>query len=143
LDCFSQTDSLFKAITTYQDTTAILISNARNLTISKFQNHDKKAILGLKYFLQKIENKDYISLYPIERWFLDYYVNDYTDILLTVVKFDSVYYNSFKYKKRPYYDLLEMKLDNYSKENLTKYSNQIDSSLLSQEEKDFLKLNLQ
>jgi hypothetical protein len=138
----SKNDSLFKAIASYQDTTSQLIGKARSMLVSKFGDQDLKAIADLKNFLQSAENKDYISLYPFERWLLDYNIDEFGDLLQTTLQFDSAYYSSFKYRVRPQYDLLEKKLIDFSVENRSKLMSQIDNATLDNEKKEFLKLNL-
>ena len=142
ISAYSQNDTLFKAIASYKDTTSQFIGNARGLMLLKFNEGDFKTVSDLKKFLQKSENKDYIFLYPLERWLLDYTLEEYDDIVKTVLQFDSAYYASFSYKVRPAYDLLEKKLIDYFLENRSKQEIAIDHSNLEMEKKEFLKLNL-
>lgn len=139
---YSQNDSLRKEISSFQDTTNQNIAKARGLLLVKFEESDFKAVLELKNYLQKLESKDYISLYPAERWLLDYVLKDYDDVGQTVLSHDSAYYASFNYRIRPAYDLLEKKLVEYAADNLNKLENAIENSNRSKEDKEFLKLNL-
>jgi len=139
---YSQNDSIYKEITSYHDTTSQLIGKARSLLILKFEKKDYREVAGIKDYLQKMENKNYISLYPIERWLLDYESADHNDILNTVLQFDSAYFVSFNSRIKPIYDILEKVLVDYSYDNQSKMYKQIDNSLISIEDKEFLKLNL-
>jgi len=139
---FSQTDSLVKAISAYEDKTEMLITNGRKMLLSNFMDNNFSKVAEVKNFLAKTENKDYIALYPYERWMLDYWTNDYTDILQTTLQFDSTYYASFNYKIRPPYDLLERKVYEATKLNMLELISKIDSSTLDDDNKAFIILNL-
>jgi hypothetical protein len=139
---FSQNDSLRKEISSFQDTANQYIGKARGLLLVKFEERDFKAVLELKNYLQSLESKDYISLYPMERWLLDYTMNEYDDVLQTVLNNDSAYYTSFNYRVRPAYDLLAKKLEEFSSDNASKLEQSIENSNRTREDKEFLKLNL-
>ncbi len=139
---YSQSDNIIREIAMYRDSSSMLISNARNLLVSKLRSDDKKAVIELRDFLVKAETKDHVSLFPTERWLIGYYLNDLVDVLLTVNQFDSAYYSSFKYRKRPEYDLLEKSLSDYTTENFFLITSNIESSAFMLEEIDFLKLHL-
>ncbi|HUW04927.1 MAG TPA: hypothetical protein VMW01_01590 [Williamwhitmania sp.] len=139
---YSQPDSLAKAISAYEDKTEILITNGRKLLLSNFLDNNLLKVAEVKNFLVKTENKDYIALYPYERWMLDYWTRDYADILQTTEQFDSTYYASFSYRIQPPYDLLERKVYEATSLNIAKLISNIDSSNLDSEKKDFLILNL-
>jgi len=142
VNSFSQNDSLFKAISEYEDKTGMLITNGRKLLLSDFLNNDINKVSEVDNFLKKTENKDYIALYPFERWMLDYWTGNFGDILQTTLQFDSSYYASFNYRIKPPYDLLERKVYDATKLNRSSLIHKIDSSKFENDKKDFLKLNL-
>jgi len=78
----------------------------------------------------------------MERLLLDYNLDDYYDVFMSVLQFDSTYYASFNNRIRPPYDVLEMRLADFSLENISKLEMSIDNSSLENEEKEFLKLDL-
>lgn len=142
INLHSQNDSIYKSIVQYDDSASLIINKGRKLLLAKFVDKDYKSMSEILNYLESKENKDYIALYPVERWLLDYWTEEYGDILQTTIKFDSSYYASFNYRIRPQYDLLYMKLYQTSKQEQASLTQRIDNSNFNQSEKDFLKLNL-
>jgi hypothetical protein len=139
---YSQNGIPDNVIASSQGSTRLLIDTTRNMIIAKLYEDDFKTIADLKQILLKAENKKYLALYPIERWLLDYKLEEYSDILQTVLKFDSLYETSFRLRYRPTKDMLSVVLINYSWEFRSKMISLINDSIKCDEDKEFLKLNL-
>jgi len=140
---YAQIDSIANQISKYQNGKSDVISKGRRLLLDKYMENDNKKVGEIiDYFDKEIEDANYITLYPIERIFLYYSLRDYRNILQSMLQYDSSYFVGFNKKIRPAPDDLYKKLVEQSREKLTVLNLDIELSDLSNDEKDFLKLNL-
>lgn len=140
---FAQEDSLREEILNYENPQFELINKGRLMTIDKLLEFDKKKVTQLLNYLVSTEEKsDYVVFYPAEKWLLFYWTEQYENVIEGVLKYDYAYVEMIYSKIRPPEDLLLVKLIYILKEQNINIKNQIRISGLSQEEKDFLLLNL-
>ena len=140
---FAQTDSLKDAILKYEDTISLAIKNGRKLLLDDFQKNDKvKTQLLFTYLTTKVENDDYIAVYPIENILINYWLGQYAVIDSNTLIYTPEYIKNNDRKLRPHNDLLYDKLRTYMTSNKEEQIKQIESAGLEEEDKSFLKINL-
>ncbi len=120
------------------------ISRSRNLLLDKFLEKDQLSVMLELDRILMLEDNDYIALYPVEYWLLSYWLKDYEVILASCkgLRLDSLTKDKQTIRIPPSQDYLGPKLVeklSASKELLVK---EIAASTLSEEEKLFLRLNL-
>ena len=140
---YSQYDSLKNEILKYEDTTANTIKKGRKLLLENFQKNDPAKVQQLlTYLTKKVEDDDYLALYPIEKGLINYWLGQYNEIESEVQKYTDDYFKKNDKKLRPQQDLLFEKVKTYMKANQNEQISQIEHAKLSEEEKSFLKINL-
>jgi hypothetical protein len=155
LNSFAQKDSLQNQILNYTDSTSQIIIKGRGLLAYKFVQGDYQKVREIKdYLFSKVQDKDYLVLYPLEYWYILYWTQQYDELLTSMALQDSV--NRYPYRSYTPYDdrlfdkrisppndLLGEKLYRRSKDSILQLYSFIDNSSLKKEDKDFLKLRLQ
>jgi hypothetical protein len=139
---YAQTDSLRNQILEYEDSKEILISKGRKLLLIKFLEADYTKVKEIKDYLVKIENEDYFAFYPIEYWTLLLWTKEYKELSRSILKYDSLKAMSYDNKIAPANDLLSIKLIDKTLEKEEMLKQQIASSELDKETKQFLSLYL-
>lgn len=142
---FAQNDSLEKEILNYSDSYPEIIMKGRGLLQQKFLEGDYNKVAEIKSYLEnKIQDTQYIVFYPLENWFLSYWIKDYNYLLKTLPETEPErrMYNTYNPKINPAKDLLQEKLITKTRESINKLEADIKSSDLAQIDKDFLSLHL-
>ena len=140
---YGQFDSLKNEILRYDDTTTSTIKKGRKLILESFLKNDKPKVQQLlSYLTTRVENEDYLALYPIEKGMLNYWLGQYNDIDSDVQKYTDDYFNNNNKKLRPEPDLLFEKVKTFLKEHKSEQITQIEGARLSEEEERFMKINL-
>jgi len=138
----AQNEDIEKRILNYDDSKSTIISKGRNMLIDKFIEKDIESVKEIRrYLMEDVENKNYISLYPVENWLILYWTNEYNDLLDDIKSLDSLRMAEYDAKIQPNKDLLYLKLKEASVENAETIKSQINESGLSSEYKMFLTLN--
>ena len=139
----AQIDSLERQIMNYGDTKSVIISRGRNLLLDKFLENDISKVKEIKDFLiEKVEDENYIALYPPEYWLILYWTGEYEELANIIVTYDRKAEKSFyEGKIRPPEDLLYQKLEAKSRENSVRIMSQVSLAELTPETRDFLILN--
>ena len=118
VNSYSQFDSLKNEILRYDDTTTSTIKKGRKLILESFLKNDKPKVQQLlTYLTTRVENEDYLTLYPIEKGMLNYWLGQYNDIDSDVQKYTDDYFNNNNKKLRPEPDLLFEKVKTFLKEH--------------------------
>lgn len=119
------------------------ISKSRRVLLDKFLEKDRIGIILEMDRLVMLDDKDYLTLYPLEFWLLSYWLQDYKPILSSVKERDtSSLYNNGIIKIPPQRDYLTVKLLEKSKEERDDILNRLKEAELSEEEKLFLSMHL-
>ncbi len=143
VNTYGQFDSLKNEILRYDDTTTSTIKKGRKLILESFLKNDKPKVQQLlTYLTTRVENEDYLTLYPIEKGMLNYWLGQYNDIDSDVQKYTDDYFNNNNKKLRPEPDLLFEKVKTFLKEHKSEQITQIEDARLSEEEERFMKINL-
>ena len=128
---------------------SITVSKSRSLLLDKFMENDIELVKKIKnYLIEKSEEENCISLYPREYSFILYSTAEYEELLNNIKRFETrtfrrVKLDSIRNSKQPIPDILYRKLKQKSGENAQKIKNQIYSSNLDAETKDFLALHFE
>lgn len=139
----SQIDSIQDAILKHSETKSILISKGRALLLDKFIEGDINEVKKIKDYLKdEVANKDYVAFYPAEHWTLLYWTKEYTELLNSITKYDSIKIIEFNKKIKPQHDFLYMKIKNRSIDSLSILESNLQDSKLNDISKEFLTLNL-
>ena len=121
-----------------------LIENARALLIDAFIQNNKQKIQELyQYLYEDFDQDSYVTLFPAERMLLFAWCEDFKSMLQYVKKVDSAYVEKMNTKIMPSSDnnFYETLFFRTQKEFDTILSN-LQTSFLTQEEKDFLDIYL-
>jgi len=106
----------------------------------------KEAISNVKSgadFPKYIQNLSKLgALYPIEQSMINYWLGQYNEIDSEVLKYTGDYFRKNDKKLRPLADLLFEKIKSYLKSHEQEQISQIERAKLSEEQKEFLKINL-
>jgi hypothetical protein len=137
---FSQTDSqeIENKVSRKQK-----IQNARNLLVEAVIDGDMVESKELYEYLTSMENADYLALFVSEKWLLNYWFEDFGVILKDVPRLDSSYLLSSYGRVTPVADLLEFKLLSHFESLENQVFVAISNAAFTNEEKAFLKLNLE
>ena len=140
---FAQRDSLQNEILNYDDGKSELISKGRRMLLDNFIDENLEKVKEVKdYLTREVENDDYMAFYPAEYWFILYWTKEYQQLLTSVIQFDESFANSMRYKIKPVNDLLYSKLLAKSIGFKDYLVAKLHESSLTDEEKDFLIMNL-
>ena len=127
---YSQYDSLKNEILKYEDTTANTIKKGRKLLLENFQKNDPAKVQQLlTYLTKKVEDDDYLALYPIEKGLINYWLGQYNEIESEVQKYTDDYFKKNDKKLRPQQDLLFEKVKTYMKANQNEQISQIEHAI--------------
>ena len=139
---FAQNETLKKEILGSEDSQSIIISKGRTLLLEKFLAGDMAKVAELENYLStQLSDKDYLALYPVEKWLVKYWTRDYNNLLPDVKQFDS-FRLVLRGKILPQYDNLLKKLEDKTYEHKQEIIESINQSALSAQDKDFLVMNL-
>ena len=139
---FGQNNDIESQILQYEDSKSTIISKGRNLLTDKFLENDIERVKEIRrYLAEKIEDENYIALYPVENWLVLYWTQEYEDLLKNLNSDNPLLTDGFTTKIRPNRDMLFWKLEEKSIEFADSIREQIKSAALSSEHKDFLLLN--
>ena len=82
------------------------------------ENEEQEDINEVKkikdYLNNEVASKDYVVFYPAEDWTLMYWTKEYTKLLNSITKYDSIKIIEFNKKIKPQHDFLYMKIKNKS-----------------------------
>src|SRR5437868_15502808 len=78
---FGQVDNLKNEILNYQNEKSIIIANGRKMIIDKIAAEEKQKTTELVDYLNQQEDKDYLAVYPVEKWLLYYWTQQYQPLL--------------------------------------------------------------
>jgi len=134
---FAQSQTIENEISNSNETRSILISKGRALLLDKFLVGDTTKVLEIDAYLNKQSNEDYLSLYIVEQWLIDYWTKNFNHIIQTSMRYDSIS-TSIQNKIRPSEDYLFLKLQQKLYLQKQTIENSIKESDLPQSEKDFL-----
>lgn len=137
---FAQSQTIENEILNSNTTKSVMISKGRTLLLDSFLAGDTSKVRALKDYLNKQTNEDYLSLYNIERWLIEYWTNDFKSIIQGAVRYDSIA-TSMQNKILPPEDYLYLKLQQNIYKQKQTIENSIKESSLTQSEKDFLVLH--
>jgi hypothetical protein len=136
--CQKETDIISPAYTKSDE-----ITKSRRALLDKFLEKDRIGIILEMDRLMMLDDKDYLTLYPLEFWLLSYWLQDYKPILSSVKERDTdSLYNSGTIKIPPQRDYLTVKLLEKSKEERDEILSRLKEAELSEEEKHFLSMHL-
>jgi hypothetical protein len=139
---FLSVDLLSQNIQLPKDSISNLIHEKRDSLSLLIRSNNKATFINIFEFLKAKEDDHSLTLYPNERWLIDYCLEDYYDILATTLVYDSIYISSVKHKFLPQRDSLNYILVNYVRQYLPVVNAKIDNSSLQQDKTDLLKLIL-
>jgi len=140
---FGQTDSLETEILNYSSSKSDIISKARRLLLDSFMADDLDKVEEVKdYLLKEVEDANYVALFPAEHWLILYWTEEYDELLLSLQEFDRDIYTGMEHKILPSQDVMYESLQGKSLVWEEKLEWKLRNSALSEEEKDFLRLNL-
>lgn len=119
------------------------ISKSRRVLLDKFLEKNRIGIILEMDRLMMLDDKDYLTLYPLEFWLLSYWLQDYKPILSSVKEnnTDSLHTDG-TIKIPPQRDYLTVKLLEKSKEERNEILSRLKAAELSEEEKRFLSMHL-
>ena len=138
---FAQSQTIENEISNSNETRSILISKGRALLLDKFLVGDTTKVREIEAYLNKQSNEDYLSLYIVEQWLIDYWTKNFNHIIQTSMRYDSIS-ASIQNKIRPSEDYLFLKLQQKLYLQKQTIENSIKESDLPQSEKDFLVMHL-
>ena len=139
---FAQDDSLKAEILNYSEPNSVLITKGRQLLLSNFLQGDFKKAQSIQIFLtNEVADSEYFPFYPGEIWLLNFWTNNYAEILNSVVNYDKVL-RELNQKIRPSDDLLYPNLLRESSYSRAILQDSINQSTLDKIDKDFLSLFL-
>lgn len=124
------------------DSILVLIHKCRNSVIDNFNKNKITEVQTVTQLLLSYESEEYVALFPFERWVIDYYLQNYKDVLLTIIEFDTAYVNSYRFKKFPSNDSLSILLNKYLELNNSNLLAKIEFLDISPEKKEIFKINL-
>ncbi len=141
---YCQIDSVATQILKYEDSKSTLISKGRNLLLDKFVENDIDKVREVaKYLIEKVQDENYIALFPAEYWLILYWTSDYQDLADNLTLFDSFQVKSLSKRIVPPDDQLWEKLKAKTIESSAKLEKQIRAAKLNNETSEFLLLNLE
>jgi hypothetical protein len=141
LNLSGQNDSIKSEILNYSDTKSEIISKGRRMLLDHFTEGRLDKVKELKDYLKHdVENADYAAFYPVEYWLILCWTQEYSELLESVNRFDSLEIARFQRKIKPQYDLLFEKIRGESRESEPELQTSIAASELEPHEKDFLSL---
>ncbi len=138
---FAQSQTIENEISNSSETKSVLISKGRALLLDKFLIGDTTKVREIEDYLNKQSNDDYVSLYIIEQWYLDYWTKNFNHLIQTSMRYDSIS-SSVQNKIRPSEDYLYFKLQQKLYLQKQTIVNSIKESDLTQSDKDFLVMHL-
>ncbi len=124
------------------DSTSILINTERDALYTKLLVNDTDNAKNIFASLTNAFDVKYLTLWPVEKWLLSFYFDDYKELLEHANLYDSAFYFSLRFKIFPIYDHLSANLAGILKSKMNNIVYKIENSSYSSEEKDFLKLLL-
>ncbi|QCR21429.1 hypothetical protein [Pontibacter sp. SGAir0037] len=143
LSTFAQTDSLRNEILNYQESKAGMIDKGRRLLLEKFLAGDQEKVREvLQYLVTYEEDADYVAFYPLEKWLLYYWTEQYPLVLQDMLMADSILVSVSRTRIRPRQDVLAEKLLSYLMGKQAEAKLKIQLSDLTDAEKNVLILNL-
>ncbi|MEM6642344.1 MAG: hypothetical protein AAF616_05150 [Bacteroidota bacterium] len=92
--------------------------------------------------LSKLDDENYLAIYPGEEWLIGYWLRDYQVILDGIGAYDSAFLTTNGMRVQPSGDYLIYKLKEKIDTRVSELKSQIQTSSYSEEQKDFLALNL-
>lgn len=120
------------------------ISNTRRVLLDKFIEKDRLGIILQMDRLRMLDDKDYLTLYPVEFWLLSYWLNEYNSILSSARQPDTVNTaQNRSLKIPPQRDYLTVKLIEKSIEEKDAIVQNIKAAGISSEEKKFLLMHIE
>ncbi len=139
---YSQQDTIKSQILGYDDSRSTLISKGRNLLLDNFMAGDISKVREIKDYLVENADKDYITFYPVDYWFILYWTGDYMELAEDIRGYDSTRLDNYSKRIRPMPDMLYDKLLEKSLENESRLKREIGEAGLDEETRQFLTLNL-
>ena len=136
---FAQTNDILKEIEQSDvDSTAILITKARLLLVSKLFKNDISKMAEIEdYISTKLSNNTFIGLYPQELWLVKYWTKDYINLIKDIKGSDSLNI-LLSSKTQPKPDNLNQALQEKSFLHKREIVTAIKNASLSNHDKDFL-----
>lgn len=139
----AQTDNIQNQILNYKDTTSEIINKGRKLLLEEYLRNNTEKVKEIKdYLIERVQNENYLTLYPIEYWLILFSTKEYDKIQNSIEYFDSLIYKFYPGQIKPQQDLLLLKLREKSRNDRLILISQIQDSNLEVEAKEYLKLHL-
>jgi len=139
---FAQNDSLKAEILNYSEANSVIITKGRQLLMDNFLQGDYQKAQNIRNFLIKeVADSRYTPFYLGELWLLDFWTNNYSEILKNVINYDNIIID-LNQKKYPSEDLLYPNLLRESIYSKSKLLDSIEQSSIKKVDKGFLSLFL-
>lgn len=139
---YSQNDSTKIFSNSSGESRSEMIAKSRRVLLDAFIEKNFFKVMNEMEYLMTQDDENYIALYPQEYWLLSYWIKDYNAILMTINAPDSGMLNSKVKRIPPQNDYLTTKVIEKTRENEGSLTEDINKSLMNEEEKDFLLINL-
>ncbi|MBK8946669.1 MAG: hypothetical protein IPM32_15555 [Ignavibacteriae bacterium] len=138
---FSQ--DIEKEILNYNDIDIQIIGKSRKLIIDKLKEGDFNKVREiLNYLDNKFDTSKVIVFWDTERWQIEYLINNLSYILNSSKIFKHSSYEYLNTKLQAPQDLIWQEIKELTKSKYSELQNNIEVSLLNNEEKDLLNLTL-
>ncbi|MEJ8800463.1 hypothetical protein [Pontibacter sp. H249] len=119
-----------------------IINKGRSMLLDKFLDKDFTTVKVISDSLQRLEDKDYLALYPGERWLIMYWTEDYQRLLQDAKDFSDEEVGAIYRKVVPQRDMLFDKMLERTRSSAVLMASNIAQTKLPQEQKDFLEMHL-
>ena len=142
-ELYGQNDTIFSILKDYEHSKSELILKSRRLILDKFIEGDYQKVKEIKdYLTLKVEDEDYLTLYPGEYWLILYWTQEYKNLLESFQHLLTPQSSDYQRKIAPQDDFLFDKLRSKSRESRPLLEVMLNNSELENVEKDFLKMHL-
>ena len=121
----------------------IIAKSRQRLIDLLIENKNDDIKTNYKYLVDSLENEYYVTLFPMEKWFVLYWLGDYQTLLKEISNTDTSALKKIRSKVYPAADDLYKILYHKIITEKTEIGIKIKTSVISDEEKDFLLLLLE
>lgn len=134
----AQNDSILHEIENAGNSKSVLISKGRALLLDKFLSMDMAKTAELDNYLSTaLTDNDYVALFPIEQWLIEFWTRDYQQLMDHVRHYEAASL-ALQGKVAPQPDNLYAKLREKSYAQRQSLTDAIRASSLTDPDKDFL-----
>ena len=69
---------------------SVVIARERSMLLDKFLMNDMENVKEIKdYLIEKLEDRNFIALYPAEQWLILYWTNEFEELLFNIKNYNS------------------------------------------------------